>query len=290
MDTLNGGDSPRALFTSGLTPRWSRRPAQSNLQPRTSGPPAAAHRKSLASHTLSHWIADMIGRIAVLGTLSLVACAPSLTRGTGRPAVVPIEGEAHHHVVFQAPLVRVFDVRVAPGDTTLFHVHADPHAGVVISGSARWGQRLGQAETVGAGDSVGTLLDNVTSALPYTHRVANIDSMPFRYVMGQFLKYSGIVSSPLPDETGLRLERETPRGRVYRIHLLPGQATSLHRHAQPGLLIQIGNGTVALTGDASAAHSVRSGAGAWWWREAGNAHALRNASDAPVDLIEIDWK
>lgn len=232
----------------------------------------------------------MIRRMAVISTLSLVACAPSLTRGTGRPPVVPIEGEAHHHVVFKARLVRVFDVRVAPGDTTLFHVHAYPHTGVVISGSARWGQPLGQARTVGAGDAVGTLLDNAASALPYTHRVANIDSIPFRYVMGQFLKYSGIVSRPVPNETALWLERETSRGRVYRIRLLPGQATSVHRHAQPGLVIQVGNGTVEWTGDSSVAHSAQSGAGAWWWREAGNAHSLRNASNVPVELIEIDWK
>ena len=232
----------------------------------------------------------MIRRMVVASTLSLVACAPALARLTGRSAVVPIEEESHHRVVFKSPLVRVFDVRVAPGDTTLFHVHADPHAGVVISGSARWGQPLGQPGTVGAGDTVGTLLDNATSALPYTHRVANVDRVPFRYVMGQFLKYSGIVSAPLPDETGVKLERETSRGRVYRIRLLPGQATSMRRHAQPGLVIQIGNGHVVWSGDGSAARSAQSGAGAWWWREAGNAYSIRNASDAPVDLIEIDWK
>ena len=64
----------------------------------------------------------------------------------------------------------------------------------------------------------------------------------------------------------------------------------MHRHAQPGLIIQIGNGKVGLTGDKSEASSGPSGAGAWWWRAAGNVHSIRNAGDAPVDLIEIDWK
>ena len=137
---------------------------------------------------------------------------------------------------------------------------------------------------------MGTLLDNATSELPYSHRVANVDGVPFRYVMGQFLKPSNIVAAPLPDEPGVTLERETSRGRVYRIRLGPGQATSLHRHAQPGLLIQISNGKVVLTGDASAASSAQSGTGAWWWREAGNIHSIRNASDAPIELVEIDWK
>ncbi len=231
-----------------------------------------------------------MNRMALATPLILVACAPSLAPRAGRPTVVPIERESHHVVVFESPLVRVFDVRVAPGDTTLFHVHADPHAGAVISGSARWGQTLGQAGTVGSGNAVGTILDNAASTLPYTHRVANVDSVPFRYVMGQFLAHSNIVSAPLPDEPGVTLERETSRGRVYRIRLLPGQATSLHRHDQPGLLIQIGNGTVEFTGDRSESSSGQSGAGAWWWRATGNIHSIRNASDVPVDLIEIEWK
>lgn len=229
-----------------------------------------------------------MNRMALAAPLILVACAPSLA--PGRPTVVPIERESRHHVVFESSHVRVFDVRVEPGDTTLFHVHSDPHAGAVISGSARWGQTLGQAGALVSGNAVGTLLDNEASTLPYTHRVANVDREPFRYVMGQFLAYSNIVSAPLPDEAGISLERETSRGRVYRIRLLPGQSTSLHRHAQPGLLIQIGNGTVGLTGDRPEASSGQSGAGAWWWRAAGSVHSIRNAGEAPVELVEIDWK
>jgi quercetin dioxygenase-like cupin family protein len=230
----------------------------------------------------------MMKRMALTTPLILAACAPS--PAPGRPTVVPIEREPSHHVVFESSLVRIFDVRLEPGDTTMFHVHADPHAGVLISGSARWGQTLGEAGTVESGDTVGTLLDNATSPLPYTHRVANVDSTPFRYVMGQFLAHSTIASAPLPEEPGVTLERETSRARMYRIRLLPGQATSRHRHAQPGLLIQIGNGTVEWMGDRPEASSGQSGAGAWWWRAAGNAHSIRNAGADPVELIEIDWK
>ena len=232
----------------------------------------------------------MMHRMALASTMVIVACAPSLAPGAGQAAVVPVYREPHHHVMFESPLVRVLDVRVAHGDTSLFHVHAEHHVGVVISGSARWGQALGHAGAVGPGDSVGAILDNATSELPYTHRVANLDSALFRYLMGQFLKESEIVSAPLPDEPSVKLERETSRGRVYRIRLLPGQETSLHRHAQPGLSIEISNGKVVLTGDASVASSSESGAGAWWWREAGHAHSIRNASNTPVELIEIDWK
>ncbi len=232
----------------------------------------------------------MMHRMALASTMVLVACAPTRAPGAGQTVGVPVYREPHHQLVFESPLVRVLDVRVAHGDTSLFHQHAEHHAGVLISGSARWVQTLGRPGAVGPGDSVGTIFDNATSELPYTHRVANLDSVQFRLVMGQFLRQSGIVSAPLPHEPSMKLERETPHGRVYRIRLLPGQETSLHKHAQPGLTIEVSDGKVVLTGDTPVSSSAQSGAGAWWWREAGNAHSIRNAGNTPVELIEIDWK
>lgn len=88
----------------------------------------------------------------------------------------------------------------------------------------------------------------------------------------------------------MKLESETSRARIYRIRLLPGQETSRHRHAQPSLMIQATAGTVGLSGDAATATSRTTGAGAWWWREAGNAHSIRNTGSAPLEVVEIDWR
>lgn len=212
-------------------------------------------------------------------------------RSAAVPAV-PVFREPRHHLVFENALARVLDVRVSPGDTTLYHVHADRHIGVVIAGARTWEQAAGQpASAVDTlADPVGTLFDNDAASLPYTHRVGNADSVAFRYVVVQLLAPPGGDGAALPAGSGLRLARETAGARAYRVTLAPGQATAAHRHAQPGLTVQVGPGTLRLEGAAPGAASPEPGAGAWWWRGAGSTHVLRNVGTEPVEVVEFDWR
>ena len=235
----------------------------------------------------------MMQRRLRIATLVFVGCSLSCTRpgaGALKRAAIPVFAEPHHHLEFESQFVRVLDVVIRPGDTTQFHVHADRHAGVVIGGARTWGQIFGGQGSEYAANAIGTISDNLSDAIPLTHRVANIDTVDFHLVMGQFLAASGIASPVIAPDRTMQLDRETARGRVYRITLAPGQSTSSHRHAQPGLTIQVTAGTVAWDGDAAAARSVESRAGAWWWRQAGHSHVLRNAGRLPIQLVEIDWK
>ena len=206
--------------------------------------------------------------------------------------VVPVFREPRHHLVFRNALVRVLDVRVPSGDTTLYHVHANRHIGVVISGARTWDQTEGQpASSVDTlADPVGSVFDNASEPLPYTHRVGNADTVTFRYIVGQLLSSSGVDAPALPASSGLRLDRETAASRVYRVTLAPGQSTEVHRHLQPGLTVQVGPGALRLEGTAPEAASPQTGAGAWWWRGAGTQHVLRNVGAQPVEVVEIDWR
>ncbi len=205
---------------------------------------------------------------------------------------VPVYKEPRHRLVFQNALVRVLDVRVPAGDTTNYHVHANHHIAVVIAGARTWDQKLGQeappADSVA--DSPGFIFDNASQSLPYTHRVGNVDTMPFHYVVGQQLSSSGVNAVALAASSGLRLDRETSGARVYRVTLAPGQSTPAHLHAQPGLTVQVGPGALRLEGTAPEAASNDSGAGAWWWRAAGSRHVLRNVGTQPVEIVEVDWR
>ena len=226
-------------------------------------------------------------------TLVLVSSSLSCARpgvGALNLAAVPVYAEPHHHLEYESKLVRVLDVQIRPGDTTMFHVHADRHAGIVIGGARTWGQVVGARDSAYAANSIGFISDNSSDALPLTHRVANIDTVGFHIVMGQFLAASGIASPAIASDRTMQFDRETARSRVYRVTLAPGQSTSSHWHAQPGLTIQVTAGAVAWDGDAAAARSIESRAGAWWWREAGHTHVLRNAGQLPIQLVEIDWK
>jgi quercetin dioxygenase-like cupin family protein len=223
--------------------------------------------------------------LALVGRPVLAQVQPS------EAAAVPVFQEPRHHLVFENALVRVLDVRVAPGETTGYHVHANRHIAVVVSGARTWEQFRGQAASAvdSVADSTGTIFDNASASLPYTHRVGNADTAPFHYVVAQLLARSGVVTPALPASSGLHLDRETLGARVYRVTLAPGQSTPKHRHAPPGLTVQVSPGTLRLEGAAPEGASEQPGAGAWWWRGAGTEHVLRNVGTSQVDVVEIDW-
>lgn len=206
-------------------------------------------------------------------------------------AAMPVFQEPRHHIVFENSLVRVLDVRVAAGDTTDYHLHANRHIVVVISGARTWEQFRGQAASPvdSVADSAGSIFDNANASLPYTHREGNADTVPFRYVVAQLLAPSEIVSLALPASSGLQLHRDSLGARIYRVTLAPGHSTPKHRHAPPGLTVQVSPGTLRLEGTAPEGASTQPGAGAWWWRRAGTKHVLRNIGSSPVDVVEIDW-
>jgi quercetin dioxygenase-like cupin family protein len=219
---------------------------------------------------------------------SVATATTALAQSTAANAV-PVHREPRHHVVYENALARIIDVRVPAGDTTEWHVHADRMLTVVIAGARTWNQAAGHEPTAaGPGNAVGSVGDNYGS-LPLTHRVGNVDTVAFHYVAGVVKRRTGITAPALGGVAHLALERDTAGARVYRVTLAPGEATTSHRHASPGLTVQVGPGHVRAEGMKPQRSSTASGAGAWWWRAAGQTHLLRNLGDAPVQLVEIDW-
>jgi len=231
-------------------------------------------------------------RIASFALLLAVSARPALAQGhPSEAAAVPVFQEPRHHLVFENALVRVLDVRMAAGDTMLYHEHTNRHIVVVIAGARTWEQFRGHERSPAdsVADSAGTIFDNASAVLPYTHREANVDTVPLHYVAAQVLSPSGVTAPAMPASSGLHLDRVVDGARVYRVTLAPGQAAPRHKHAPPGLTVQVSPGALHLEGVSPERASAQSGAGAWWWRRAGAEHVLRNDGATPIQVIEIDW-
>jgi len=245
-----------------------------------------------SSHSLERMkIPQRTIRISLAVVLTMLGTTVSATGQAAAKRAVPVYEEPRHRPVFQNALVRVLDVRVPPGETTEFHVHANRHFGVVIAdASGRYQDvREDTLDSPTVAMPAGSVFDNATDTLPYTHRGVNVDTVGLRYVVGQLLAPSGIASSVLPESSGLHLDREVLGARIYRVTLAPGQSTPKHRHAAPGLTVQVNAGTLRIAGAKPEGKSAESGAGAWWWRGSGAEHSLRNEGAAPVEVVEIDW-
>jgi quercetin dioxygenase-like cupin family protein len=99
---------------------------------------------------------------------------------------VPVELEPHHRVVFENQYVRVLDVIVNPGETTLFHKHSLDNVPVILTDATMkrqfaggdWGPSPAKAGSVGF--TIGT-------DKPYVHRISNVGTTVFHVMDVQIL-------------------------------------------------------------------------------------------------------
>ena len=229
---------------------------------------------------------------AALVLVALFGCGQA-PRNAANPgpadAAVPVYREPMHRLVFQSPLVRVLDVRVPPGDTTGYHVHADRLVGIAVQDARTWAQVLGAPPgAVATPRTLPSTFDNWSQQLPYTHRVANVDTVPLHYVVAEWLAQSGAQAPALRDGPDRRLLREGATARIYQVTLAPGRATQPHTHATPGLVVLGTPGALSEEGPSRAKGGK--GAGSWSWHDTPAPHVLRNDGAERIVVYEIDWR
>lgn len=101
----------------------------------------------------------------------------SIAQGTAADPVA-VEQEPHHHVVFENQYVRVLDVVVQPGETTLFHRHSLDNVAVQLSDATIQRQYPGQ-DWVTSPAKDGSVGFTAGTKIPYVHRITNIGSAVF---------------------------------------------------------------------------------------------------------------
>ena len=213
---------------------------------------------------------------------TLAALLP-LCRVQAQAPAVGIDHEAKHHLVFANEWTRVFDVVVPPGDSTLYHVHANDYVYVTFGGVSLKAQPQGSPQTdlVLANGEV-----RITMA-PITHRVLNLSPNAFHNLTIELLKPSGLALSADPAGP---VVLDNARVRVVRIVLEPGQSTARHEHRGPGLDVGVSDGTISVTNAGGAQERIAYTPGLYRWSNTGRTHPLTNVGQTRVEIVEIDWK
>jgi quercetin dioxygenase-like cupin family protein len=201
---------------------------------------------------------------------------------------VPVLNEPRHHLKFENEYVRVFDVVVPPGDTTLFHIHSNDYAYVGI------GPATLKAEVLGSGAIQDLILKDGEARFtkgPITHRVTNIASSPFRNITIEILKSPGAVGASTPDTSpGHSVVLENDRIRIERLILEPGQYTNVHTHNLSALSVFLTNARVEITSPAGKPETIDYKPGDFRWRAAPVTHSIKNIGSTRFEAIGVDWK
>lgn len=147
--------------------------------------------------------------------------------------VVPVEREPNHRTVFKNQWIQVFRVKLAPGQASLMHIHAQDDAAVRLDSSTSVNQPLGQPEAPPGTAAPGNVSARSNESTPTIHRVRNVGATLFDVVDVQALaRPEGPEAPPIVAPT-----RENSRMRVYRYELGPGARAAEHTHTRPYLLV-----------------------------------------------------
>jgi hypothetical protein len=169
----------------------------------------------------------------------------------GSPRIVPVHQEPRHRLIYESSQMRVLDVQIQPGDTTIFHTHDSPITYVTIGTSTTDARTLG-------GDWRGTVqrdpppgrigaVRGVPSYAerPVTHRVTNVGTTLFRLI--------AIATRSSGHETDLESESAMPGQpegtpnrwfRYSRVMLGPGETAEATAPAFPVAIVMTREGRV----------------------------------------------
>lgn len=202
---------------------------------------------------------------------------------------VPVTGEPRHHLKFENQYVRVFDVVVPQGDSTLYHVHSNDYVFITIEGARLKAQVMGSDPSdlnLAAGDVR-------FSKAPLTHRVANVGPTPFHNVTVEILSSPPATptnAASLAGVTGHKLLFENERVRVYRLVLEPGQSTGMHTHELSGLGVAVSAGEIEIESTDGERQSVKLQPGEFSWHTGALTHSIKNVGSTRFEAVDIEWR
>jgi quercetin dioxygenase-like cupin family protein len=221
-------------------------------------------------------------KLIASAVLSLLALLPGAAQ-----APVPVGSEPRHHLKFENQYVRVFDVRVPPGDTTLFHIHANDYLFVSI------GDANLKAEVLGGkpGDLIVKDGECRYSKAPITHRVTNVGKDPFRNITIEVLKSPGIAADPQAKEiSGHTLVLDNDRVHVERVVIEPGRSIPTHTHSRSGLGVVVSTAEIQLESPGQTPRTVQFKPGDFQWIDGPQTHSMKNTGKTRFEAVHIEWK
>lgn len=234
-------------------------------------------------------------------TMGLMAGVPAVALAQAPPAAttektVPVFEEPRHHLVVDTPTLRILDIQIPPGDTTLFHMHNSAMIYVPISSSRTRNQNLGEdwpapaaAPAAAPAPATPPRPGRITGAANYvekptTHRVNNIGTTLFRLI--------GIANMTPGDATpaaasATKPEMENRWYRVERLVIAPGASASVPAAAGAVVVVMQTPGTAAVDG---AVWQPLNGPGDFARIDGTKPYVVHNRGTAEVEVVAVAVK
>jgi hypothetical protein len=218
----------------------------------------------------------------LISVASLIVHADSI-------AQVPVFEEPHHQVALLNSCLRLIDVHIRPGDTTLYHRHFNPSIVVFITAN-----RTG-SQPKGGSPSSGTAVPGKTFFAPYdqkpiAHRVWNEDTSVYHVMDIEMLNKPGTNAPPLLKGDGIEIAQDEPMVRVYHFQIQPGHEVTVPSDGFAKLLIGISSSQSEIDMKSSATSPVRLNPGQFKWIEGSEGLQIKNKGNSGAEFVLLVCK
>lgn len=214
-------------------------------------------------------------------------------------AQVPLSQEPRHRETFASAQLRILNVTIPPGDTSLDHRHDFDIATVAMSGGASTRQQAtGQPwEPARTPRQPGD--PNVTeyTGKPSSHRVENIGKIAYQLFAVENLRDAKSWSAAPPvSALATRLATDGRALRIYDVRLATPTSQTTHTHAVPTVAVLI-NGIVMSEGPDAQAKALApapvglkrlDSPGQWVLIPRGETHTVVRLGNVDARLMEIE--
>lgn len=202
---------------------------------------------------------------------------------------VEVRDEPRHRRRFETDLVRVYDVEIPPGDTTLYHRHTEDTFYVAVNEATvrdrTWGEEGERTGTAPAG----SLLCRPHRSRPLIHEVHNLGPGAMRLIGAEIKADPPVTSAAALDAPGHTLSLERDRLRAYEVALEPGESTGEIHYGFAGLTVFLTIATVSVRTAEGAVTTIHA-PGDVVWRPEPVTLTIANVGEEPFRAALGEWR
>ena len=206
-------------------------------------------------------------------------------------AQVQVRDEPRHHNVFENEFIRILDVHLGPGDTTLYHLHNTSSVFITLANVKVGSQLTGQQPQKGA--NISGLIMYDAMATPRIHRVWNDDTGWFHVMDIELIAGQPKNNVALIDASDLKLNEHEivtlfneKLVTGYKLRFSKGQTMKLPSSRSGYLLVSTGKAFVDITFNGTIQHRKMK-AGHYIWLDGKEAITITSQEIADYILLQL---
>ena len=202
-------------------------------------------------------------------------------------AQVPLEKEPHHKVILDTLLLRILEITVPPGVTTLDHRHEYDIATVALGSASTRTKRPG--EEWGAPRIRPLASPDLIeyTGKPAVHQVENIDKTPYHLIAVENYRTGTWPARKTITGPATTLAKETRAFAVYDVKLDAANPGTEHAHDLPTVAILVSGEITNQGTNGEEPYPVR-GSAKWILIPAAQSHTMAVAGTGAAHVVEVE--